>query len=152
MANSYVRGRCLGAGLMRSPVYPVLAGEVYYAAIGKDGNPARYTHGIYQQSGLQAIPLGTDITDYMNHDLRRTVSVDTLTGVTPVALIMSLDGRDKYMEWGPNGDFERLALPAGLAQADISRGTFVADRDGLWHILYQDRLTDRIMCWDSVAP
>ena len=50
------------------------------------------------------------------------------------------------------GDFQKLALPPELLDANIARGTIVVGSDGLWHILYQDRESDRIMSWNTVMP
>jgi hypothetical protein len=153
LTNVYVRGRGFAAEPAMGPG-PFGAGSVYYIAMGPDYAPVRYTYALGSESQVTDIALPTDATAYLNHELRRTVTADcTPDSLTPVALIMSLDGADKYMEWGVNGDFRRLQLPPGFQDAkQVCRGAIVIGGDGLWHILYQDRMTDRIMCWSSVAP
>jgi hypothetical protein len=125
---------------------------VHFAAFGESGKPVRYTRGVYGTDEVDEIDWPFDPLAAQYEDVRRTVSVDLAGGRTALALIMSLDGRTRRLEWSAFGDFEELPLPPGFAAVDAMAGQVVVGRDGRWHIIYRERRTGNVMSWSTVAP
>jgi hypothetical protein len=92
-----------------------------------------------------ALPLNTNS---VYEDLRRTATAACGAGWTGIGLVSTFDGANTYFEWSNYGDWERLDLPPALH--DASNPELIVGRDGNWHIVYWDWLTDRVLCLSSL--
>jgi len=119
-----------------------LVSQVQWLSHGTFHHPLRYEtkYPLVGDPETTQLPL---YSDYFAVDGRRTVSAATAWGPSAVGLIASLDGRESYIEWSNFGDWEELKLP------DLEYMTMpelIVGRDGRWHIVYKNYLTDQMMC------
>ncbi len=141
------RGRTMEVMPFRSrldQISPV--SQACWTVNGHDGSAARYTFrlvdGTPQESLLTDLPFRN--ADWHSTEVRRTVSAARANGNTAVAVMCSLEGKNCYMEWSRFGDWEQLALPAGIERpADAE---LLVDTDGRWYIFWRDTVSGAVLC------
>lgn len=141
LTSSMTAGANFGAAYYIGELNWINNQEVYYATHGELLAPIRYRSSPPPEYSDIALPASW--AEFYERDLRRTVSAMTAQGVTAVAVICSLDGREQYLEWSNFGQFEQLPLPAIGAG---TRAVLACGADKRWYMVYLDPLTDRIMC------
>jgi hypothetical protein len=119
--------------------------EVYWATHSSLYAPVRLEHSILWGITVEELPYNHQ-TMYspIANEGRRTVSAAMSWGVTAVGLMVDYNGSHPYMEWSNFGDWETLPPPEG--RQPMCGPELVVGRDGRWHIIYKDPLTDRVMC------
>ena len=146
-ANDYMHAAYLMGRNLAAAQFADVSGvrDVYYLANGSSDAAWRFIPDA--GGGADKTELLADITDPQT-DLRRTVSAATTPGVTAVALICDIGGREPYMEWSNLGNWEELPLPgpdmAYMSDTRMSKPQLFIGQDGRWHIVYHDWDTDAI--------
>lgn len=105
----------------------------------------RYDISLLMGSSATALALDVDLTQ---DEPRRSASAACAAGWTAVGLVSLLDGGRAYFEWSNYGEWERLELPPALSTA--CNPELIVGRDGRWHVVYWDWITDRVMCLNSL--
>lgn len=105
----------------------------------------RYDISLTTGSYATELPLQVDL---IQDEPRRSVTAGCAAGWTAVGLVALVDGTRAYFEWSDYGRWERLELPPQLSAA--CNPELIIGRDGRWHIVYWDWLTDRVLCLNSL--
>jgi hypothetical protein len=69
-------------------------------------------------------------------------------GLTGLALLSDVAGRELVFEWSNFGEWERLAVPHQVMGESMAE--LLVDQAGVWHIFWRERDTDEVWMISSV--
>jgi hypothetical protein len=114
-------------------------------ANGATFHPTRFRKSLLGGDSSEDLPLGA-YSPYT--EFRRSVSATTVSGLTAVEVVATVDGEETYFGWSNYGDWESLPLPDGLD--GMTQPLILCGNDGRWHIIYKNWKDDSIMIRSSL--